>query len=192
MRDLEAIERHAISYNTYGFIGLKLNAVPVIPQQNASPVFYVLLHLYIVYFPDGSPYWLWVHLRLFGIHPVFVPMSASMSDALILPFTFSSECFHLIGAYRLWLSDSEYKREHLRELHIKKPSRYSLLVFQTNFLFFSFLKPHNLDGALLMITEVPLAIAWDPGFPTRGPWRYSRGAMEKISYIKHVEFALHF
>ncbi len=78
-----------------------------------------------------------------------------MSDALILPFTFSSECFHLIGAYRLWLSDSEYKREHLRELHIKKPSRYSLLVFQTNFLF----KPHNLDGTLRIITEVPLAIA---------------------------------
>ncbi len=47
MRDLEAIESHAISYNTYGFIGLKLNAVPVIPQQNASPVFYVLLHLYL-------------------------------------------------------------------------------------------------------------------------------------------------
>lgn len=125
--------------------------------------------------PSALPIW---HI------PVFVPLSASMSDALILPFTFSSECFHLIGAYRLWLSDSEYKREHLRELHIKKPSRFSLLVFQTNFLFFSFLKPHNLDGALLMITEVPLAIAWDPGFPTRGPWRYSRGAIEKISYIK--------
>lgn len=94
-------------------------------------MFFLFFLLYI--FPDWFPYWSWVHLHcLFCIYPVFVLLRASMRDALIFPFTFSSECFHLIGAYRLWLSDSEFKREHLRELHIKNLAHYSF--FQINFL----------------------------------------------------------
>lgn len=76
MRALEALESHVITYGE------------------------ALFHFYIFYFPDGSPLLIMGPsvLPIRHIPPVFVPVSASMSDALILPFTFHSECFHLIGA----------------------------------------------------------------------------------------------
>lgn len=132
-------------------------------------------HFYI--FPDVFSYWSQVHLHcLFFIYPVFLSLRASMSDASIFPFTISSECSHLIGAYRLWLSDSEFKREH-RNCTLK--TLLAIHSFKLISLFLSFPKPQNLDDVPIKITEVPLAIALAPGVPTRGPWRYSRGAMEK-------------
>lgn len=149
---------------------------------------FILFFLYFCIFPDGFPYWASVHLHyLFCIYPVFVPLRASMSDALIFPFTFSSECFHLIGAYRLWLSDSEFKREHLRELHIKTPARYSL--FQTNFLI-SFISETSQPGwRTSQDHRCPFGYCIRSRVSYQGSLKVLQRAMDKISYIKHVEFS---